>query len=350
MSNPTISGRVLNDQYGTDWASFIGRDLLHAIAAYPRNFETLCGLKMYGGKQRRTPQDVMTHAVCALCLRQLNKPTTTEGVTMNHEQTNEQKTNEDAEAMQVEQADKAERRVDVSIDAGAGGDADAAHAEAPTRADVEAAIVTAEANEDADAKREAKRAAKRAAKAAEQHALRFKTESGTVADFVEQAFSIAEEVGGELREAFDNAPENLKGSDVNTRREAAADTLEGLSPPDVDDLLGQLDCACQIDGGKIYRGRMSQSRACRIANAVSMIDAAQSAVQEWLDAHDELPDADMDDPESLRERADAIDRALEVADDVDAYNSAREAADSLIAELDEARSELDGLDIPGMFG
>jgi hypothetical protein len=50
----------------------------------------------------------------------------------------------------------------------------------------------------------------------------FSAWSGTVADAISEGYSEIEEVGSELREAYDNAPDNLKGTDVNERRDSTA--------------------------------------------------------------------------------------------------------------------------------
>lgn len=156
---------------------------------------------------------------------------------------------------------------------------------------------------------------------------RFTYTVGTVAEFVSGAHSEAETLGEEMREAYDNAPENLKGSDVNTRRDEAAGTLEGLSEPEVNDILGELEASYQHDNGKLYRGRMTESRAIRAANAAAKMNAAADAVRAWHEAAKKPKGVSKDD-----------------------FEEAQEEAETLISECEDYASELESVDFPGMYG
>ena len=180
---------------------------------------------------------------------------------------------------------------------------------------------------------------------------RFTTLKGTVSEFISNGYSEAEEVGSELREAYDNAPDNLKSTDVNERRDSAASEIEGLSEPSISSsILEELDCVTSIDNGKMYRGRMSQSRACRANNAAAQLRAAAEAIQGWYDEHPDIEDADANDPAALKERAEALEKLEADGIDLDDYQQAREEASDLVSELENAAETLEGLDIPGMFG
>ena len=181
---------------------------------------------------------------------------------------------------------------------------------------------------------------------------RFTQRKGTVESFVSDGFAEIQSVGEELREAYENAPDNLKQSDVNTRRDEAASTIENLSEPSVDNsVLGELDCATQIDNGKMYRGRMSQSRTCRVSNGSARIQAAIDAINAWVDENEPLDDdVDMNDSAALEARAARLKELEEKGWDASDYAQAHEEARDLVSSLEEIVSECENLDIPGMFG
>lgn len=181
---------------------------------------------------------------------------------------------------------------------------------------------------------------------------RFTTIKGTVGEFLNGGFEEANGVGEELREAYDNAPDNLKNSDVNERRDSAASEIESLSEPSISSsILEELSCSTSIDNGKVYRGRMSQSRACRCNNAAAQLRAAAEAISDWQGSHPPLEDdPDATDKDALRAHADAIEKIEADGYDLDDYKSAHEEADDLVNDLESAADTLEGLDIPGMFG
>jgi predicted nuclease with TOPRIM domain len=182
---------------------------------------------------------------------------------------------------------------------------------------------------------------------------RFKDVAGTVGEFVSDGWSEISSLGEEFREICDNTSDNLQNTDLYSRRDETASAVEGLNEPSISStILEELDCSTRIDLGKTYRGRQTQSRACRASNAAAYIRAASEAVQEWLDEHDELPDADSSDPASLKARAEKIEELQTENENfnVDDYEQARSEADSLAGELSELADEIDGMDWPGMFG
>lgn len=190
-----------------------------------------------------------------------------------------------------------------------------------------------------------------AKKEAKAKPVRYKQITGTVESFISDGFSEITSVGEELREAYDNAPENLKSTDVNERRDNAASEIEGLSEPSVDsDILGSLECTTTIDMGSIYRGRQSQSRACRCSNGAAQLRAAAEAINAWLSENDELPEADSNDAESMKARAAKIEEIEQAGYDVDDYEKAREDAEQLASDCEEIADTAENLDIPGMFG
>jgi hypothetical protein len=180
---------------------------------------------------------------------------------------------------------------------------------------------------------------------------RFTSWSGTVGQAIEEGISEAEEVGAEFREIVDNAPENLKSSELNSTRESTADALENLDTPSVNSsILEELDCSCNLDNGKVYRGRQTQSRACRAQNGAAKLRAAADAVREWLDAHEEIPEADDKDAEAMKARAEFLETLEQQGIAPDDYESAREEADELIGACENAADEIENAEYPGMFG
>ncbi|HEX6826704.1 MAG TPA: hypothetical protein VF077_10355, partial [Nitrospiraceae bacterium] len=156
-------------------------------------------------------------------------------------------------------------------------------------------------------------------------------------------------VGEEFREICDNTPENLQSTGVYESRDSTASSIEGFSEPSVDSsVLGELSCSCQIDNGKVYRGRQSQSRACRASNGAAQLRAAAEAVRAWLEENDEIPEADDHDAASLKARAEFIEE--HDIDDVAEYEKAREEAEQLASDCEEIADEVEGLEFPGMFG
>ena len=188
-------------------------------------------------------------------------------------------------------------------------------------------------------------------KAATPKPVRFSTITGTVEGFISDGFSEITGVGEEFREIVDNAPDGLKESGVNITRGDTADAIDGFSEPSVDSsILGELECTTQIDNGKTYRGRQSQSRACRAANGAAQLRAAAEAIRAWLEDNDELPEADDRDAASLKQRLEKLEELETAGIDPDDYDKAREEADELASSLDEIADEVEGLEYPGMFG
>jgi len=195
---------------------------------------------------------------------------------------------------------------------------------------------------------------------------RFKTVEGTVEGFISDGFSEITSIGEEFREIYDNAPENLQQTDTNQRRNDAADTIEGMNEPSVESsILGELSCTSSIDMGKTYRGRQSQSRACRLSNGASQLRAAAEAITEWLDEHGEVEVHEIAEHPgrwtykindvAVNESFDTEEDAKEAAEkelgyDLDDYEQARTEAESLPGELEEVADEAEGVDCPGMFG
>src|SRR5215470_3705589 len=106
----------------------------------------------------------------------------------------------------------------------------------------------------------------------------------TIGDAVSTGFSMLEELGGEMREVFDNMPESLQTSPVGEARNEAADALENISEPTVPDNLTELKFQYLE-----FRHKRYVSRSARRDEAVSYLEQVKSFLEE-LDSSSE--DAD----------------------------------------------------------
>ena len=176
------------------------------------------------------------------------------------------------------------------------------------------------------------------------------THHSNVAAVIDDAYNAIQELGGEFREIVDNAPENLQNNDLNTQRGETADACESLDQPEVrSTILSELDVSYTEDNGKVYRGRQSQSRACKASNIAGMFRAAADAVSEWAsDNPDDVPE--YDDEKSEEEQSEEYKAWAAKGFDKDDYEVAREEADELADGLNEIADEIEGMSFPGMFG
>lgn len=142
------------------------------------------------------------------------------------------------------------------------------------------------------------------------------TESNVSA--IDDACSSLEELGGECREIVDNASENLQQTSRIQTFEETAGTLEGISAPDVPEVIAELPITYseQISTRK---GR-GESRAVRCSNAVSVLQAAEAAAQEWYD------------------------------DEANAEHADRDDVDNFITEIQNIIGDAEGCEFPGMYG
>jgi hypothetical protein len=142
------------------------------------------------------------------------------------------------------------------------------------------------------------------------HDRRFTT---TVETLIGDAFSVIDELAGEMREAYDNTPDNLKEAALGCRRGEAASTLEDLAAdvPDIPEECGDIDV--------IFLPRLDRnSRAKRAADAAAMLYKAAEGIHSYL-------------KENEGEEGDASELA------------------ELAGELQEVSDELAGVDFPGMY-
>lgn len=175
------------------------------------------------------------------------------------------------------------------------------------------------------------------------------THVSSVGAIIEDAYNDIQELGNEFREIVDNAPENLQNNDINTQRAETADACESLDQPEVRSMiLADLEVSYTIDNGKVYRGRQTQSRACRAGNYAGMFRAAADAVAEWDTNNEDIPEYDPDKTEE--EQSEEYKEWEAKGFDKEDYELAREEASDLADSLNEVADEIEGMNWPGMFG
>jgi len=153
----------------------------------------------------------------------------------------------------------------------------------------------------------------------------------TVADAVSEAFSELQQLGEEMRDAFDNTPESLQGSGVGEARGEAADALENLSEPDAPDELA----AIMVNWSVRVRTPSQQrklSRADRRDDATSTLSAVISKLE---DIRDYEPETD-DEGKVTGEREFSEEQV--------------DAAGDFIDEVQNLIDEAEAVTFPGMYG
>lgn len=135
----------------------------------------------------------------------------------------------------------------------------------------------------------------------------------TVEAAMGDAISEFESLAGEMRDWYDNMPENLQSGSKGDSVGEAADTLEGISEVEVPDAIKDLKVE--------YTERQQKtSRSARRDYACRLLQGAIDEAQSWMD---------------------------------DEANAEHEDFDAVGSFLDEAQSALDeaeGVDFPGMMG
>ncbi len=138
----------------------------------------------------------------------------------------------------------------------------------------------------------------------------------TVSGAISDAFSIIEELAGEMREAFENTPESLQQGGAGAARGEAADQLESISELDVDDKFGEIKIEFE------YKPVRNPSRRERRDEAAQMLGVAINALEEL-----EFPVSTLEEAEELSGER-----------------------DDLVSDIQNMLDEADGVEFPGMFG
>ena len=177
--------------------------------------------------------------------------------------------------------------------------------------------------------------------------IKYVTRDSTVSG-ISDAFSTLEELGSEARELYDNASEGLQQTQRIQTFEETAGTLEGLSEPDVPACIADLPISYSEQTSKRGLGR---ARRCQ--NAIGVLQAAAEAAQTWLDEH---PVIDDDEPCEGCGRSPGFnlgagcEKCADLGDGMAYSNDDRDEVDTFISELENAISDAEGCEFPGMFG
>ncbi|MNL09165.1 hypothetical protein D3C87_1299140 [compost metagenome] len=132
---------------------------------------------------------------------------------------------------------------------------------------------------------------------------------------VSDAFSEIESLAEEMRETYDNMDGNGLGATEKCQAAgSAADALECATEVDVPECL--VDVEVHYSESVNVRKNRGPSRAARLSNAVSVLEAAKAAAEE----------ADLVEDAAAAER------------------------DDFVSELESAIGEVEGTEFPGMFG
>lgn len=154
---------------------------------------------------------------------------------------------------------------------------------------------------------------------------RFEPIMTNVGDAVSTAFSMLEELKDELQNWYDNLPESFQSGSKGDTLQEAIDALENIVEPDVSENVRDAAVTYQQD-------RKATSRAKRCAEACTILDACIGGLQEVA--------------QDWREKA-AKGQTGNEGEDLDAL---ADECDTLIDELDTAKSDAEGVEFPGMYG
>jgi hypothetical protein len=162
----------------------------------------------------------------------------------------------------------------------------------------------------------------------------------SISDAVSDAFGNLQALGEEMREVFDNTPENFQTSGVGEARGEAADALENLSEPYVPGELEGIVVSWSIPVLSPSKQRR-QSRSDRRNDAIATLQAVVSRLEEIRDY--EQPKNENDDGEELKEGQPGYEKP-------EYEQSAVDEADSFIDEIENLISEAEDVNFPGMYG
>lgn len=146
--------------------------------------------------------------------------------------------------------------------------------------------------------------------------------STTVGGAVDTAFGVIEELASELRDWYDNMPENLQGGSKGDEVDEAASDLENISEPDVPDFLQDLPVVFQQ-----LPLKARASRSDRLDDGLQYARNALSELEAKLEASDALPEGD---PAKLS-------------------TGQRDELDSFLSELNDLIDNSEAVSFPGMY-
>lgn len=152
---------------------------------------------------------------------------------------------------------------------------------------------------------------------------KFASHKSTVADAIGAAMDEFTQLAEDVREVVDNASGTAR---ENTQRiqtmSETADTLEGLSEPDVSDTIGKIEV--EYNSLLPRSARQPLSRADRCQNGIMALDAVVEVLEDLADKWDE----------ENKDKENAIDPGYR----------------ELINEIENLKSDAEGCEFPGMYG
>lgn len=164
-----------------------------------------------------------------------------------------------------------------------------------------------------------------------------KTVTGTVAS-VSDAFAAIEDLRDELQEWYDNLPENFRNGDKGSQLYDAIYNLEQDSEPSLPDSADQLE----ITWNEVTSSR---SRSTRRDNACAIVDAAISEIESRiseLEGYTYNEDGKRHEEGTVLTEGDCIDESDR--------DEIQQEYETLRDELDNARSNWESAEFPGMYG
>jgi hypothetical protein len=159
------------------------------------------------------------------------------------------------------------------------------------------------------------------------------THTGTISGCIDDARSAVEELKDEMESWRDNMEEKLGHTEKYERVSECADALDSMLnelEPDVPEWLQEVEVTYTEETSK--RGL---SRAARLGNAVSMLEAVTSYLE--------------NDEDKLKELAEKANEGKEGDDKIDPDDMQAEA-EQLASDLSGPIDEAGGVEFPGMFG
>lgn len=171
-----------------------------------------------------------------------------------------------------------------------------------------------------------------------------KQQSTDIESAVSDAYSGMDELKDELQGWYDNLHENFQNGSKGEALQEAINTIEYVSEVTVPPCL----CGANVPSVTYYEGKGS-SRAARRDTYVAMLDGAVSAAEDFKSSLEEMEfDEDGNRKRELTEGEDVEE------DGWPGTESERDTwvdeIDTFVGECEEAKSEYENVEFPGMYG
>lgn len=141
----------------------------------------------------------------------------------------------------------------------------------------------------------------------------------SVEDAVSSACTDLTDLGQELRDWYDNLPENLQNGDKGSTLDEGASALESISEPSIPDAL--VAEAEGLGAVTVPHLRPRASRSARRDNAVCLLETSKQLIEDFLA---EKPD--------------------------DYAASSRDEMEQFVSEIEDVIGESENVEFPGMYG